>query len=152
MGKESLSKKELKQKKKKRTLIIKTVVLVLLLVVLGICVFFLVRTLKKDQESQSSDKKEDVQTEVTPEVTPEAAPVEDTAAQPEADKAAVMEEAAYLAATYDYDGAIEKLNSLVERQRIRRLRRRWLNIRQRKTVVYQSIWMKLHTFSTILWW
>lgn len=118
MGKESLSKKELKQKKKKRTLMIKTVVLVLLLVVLGVCVFFLVRTLKKDQESQSSDKKEDIQTEVTPEVTPEAAPeeetepAEDTAAQPETDRTAAMEEAAYLAATYDYDGAIEKLNSL----------------------------------------
>ena len=54
MGKESLSKKELKQKKKKRTLIIKTVALVLRWLVTGnLCVFFLVRTLKKDQESQN---------------------------------------------------------------------------------------------------
>lgn len=119
MGKESLSKKELKQKQKKRALMIKTVVLVLLLVILGICVFFLVRTLQKDQKTQSPDKKEDVQAEATPETTPEAAPeetpgeTEDTAAGPQAnDKTAAMEEAAYLAATYDYDGAIEKLNSV----------------------------------------
>lgn len=119
MGKESLSKKELKQKQKKRALMIKTVVLVLLLVILGICVFFLVRTLQKDQKTQSPDKKEDVQAEATPETTPEAAPeetpgeTEDTAAEPQAnDKTAAMEEAAYLAATYDYDGAIEKLNSV----------------------------------------
>lgn len=121
MGKESLSKKELKQKQKKRALMIKTVVLVLLLVILGICVFFLVRTLQKDQKTQSPDKKEDVQAEATPETTPEAAPeetpgeTEDTAAEPQAnDKTAAMEEAAYLAATYDYDGAIEKLNSVEE--------------------------------------
>lgn len=119
MSKESLSKKELKQKQKKRALMIKTVVLVLLLVILGICVFFLVRTLQKDQKTQSPDKKEDVQAEATPETTPEAAPeetpgeTEDTAAEPQAnDKTAAMEEAAYLAATYDYDGAIEKLNSV----------------------------------------
>lgn len=119
MGKESLSKKELKQKQKKRALMIKTVVLVLLLVILGSCVFFLVRTLQKDQKTQSPDKKEDVQAEATPETTPEAAPeetpgeTEDTAAEPQAnDKTAAMEEAAYLAATYDYDGAIEKLNSV----------------------------------------
>lgn len=119
MGKESLSKKEQKQKQKKRALMIKTVVLVLLLVILGICVFFLVRTLQKDQKTQSPDKKEDVQAEATPETTPEAAPeetpgeTEDTAAEPQAnDKTAAMEEAAYLAATYDYDGAIEKLNSV----------------------------------------
>lgn len=119
MGKESLSKKELKQKQKKRALMIKTVVLVLLLVILGICVFFLVRTLQKDQKTQSPDKKEDVQAEATSETTPEAAPeetpgeTEDTAAEPQAnDKTAAMEEAAYLAATYDYDGAIEKLNSV----------------------------------------
>ena len=119
MGKESLSKKELKQKQKKRALMIKTVVLVLLLVILGICVFFLVRTLQKDQKTQSPDKKEDVQAEATPETTPEAAPeetpgeTEDTAAEPQAnDKTAAMEEVAYLAATYDYDGAIEKLNSV----------------------------------------
>lgn len=119
MGKESLSKKELKQKQKKRALMIKTVVLVLLLVILGICVFFLVRTLQNDQKTQSPDKKEDVQAEATPETTPEAAPeetpgeTEDTAAEPQAnDKTAAMEEAAYLAATYDYDGAIEKLNSV----------------------------------------
>lgn len=119
MSKESLSKKELKQKQKKRALMIKTVVLVLLLVILGICVFFLVRTLQKDQKTQSPDKKEDVQAEATPETTPEAAPeetpgeTEDTAAEPQAnDKTAAMEEAAYLVATYDYDGAIEKLNSV----------------------------------------
>lgn len=119
MGKESLSKKEQKQKQKKRALMIKTVVLVLLLVILGICVFFLVRTLQKDQKTQSPDKKEDVQAEATPETTPEATPeetpgeTEDTAAEPQAnDKTAAMEEAAYLAATYDYDGAIEKLNSV----------------------------------------
>lgn len=113
---ETLSKKELRRRKKKKSLIGKSVILVLLLVTLGVCVFFLIRTMKQEQDPQEPVNQEEPT--VTPEgetpeaeITPEE--IQDTAAQPaEADKAAVLEEAAYLAATYDYDAALEKLNSL----------------------------------------
>ena len=115
MGKktEGLSKKEIRRRKKKKSLIIKTVVLIALLAVLGVCVFFLIRTMQSEQKEQEPAIQEEVTPSPEPEIeaTPEA--TEDTAAQPTAeDKTAVLEEAAYLAATYDYDGAIEKLNSL----------------------------------------
>lgn len=117
-GNEALSKKELKRKKKKRSLIIKTVILLVLLAVLGVCVFFLVRTLRQDQkedqttqEPVNQEEPENVPEEPAGEENPEAA--EDAVAQPAGeDKTAAMEEAAYLAATYDYDAAIEKLNSI----------------------------------------
>ena len=115
MGKktEGLSKKEIRRRKKKKSLIIKTVVLIALLAVLGVCVFFLIRTMQSEQKEQEPAIQEEVTPSPEPEIeaTPEA--TEDTAAQPAGDdKTAVLEEAAYLAATYDYDGAIEKLNSL----------------------------------------
>lgn len=117
----TLSKKELRQKKRKRALVIKTIVLILLLAALGVCVFFLARMLRQEQKAKEPVREE--QQESTPEPTPEEGTGEegDAQANPDetadasaqaADKAAVMEEAAYLAATYDYDGAIEKLNSL----------------------------------------
>lgn len=115
MGKESSDKKEIRKKKHRKSLIVKSVILAVLLVILGVCVFFLVRSLKKDQESQKQENQEAVQ-ETTPEPTqePEATPepTEEAAADVAGDKATLMEEAAYLAATYDYDGAIEKLNSI----------------------------------------
>ena len=89
------------------------VILLVLLAILGVCIFFLVRTIKPEQQEQEPVTQENVTPSPEPEIelTPEA--TEDTSVQPEtADKAAVMEEAAYLAATYDYDAAIEKLNSL----------------------------------------
>ena len=111
--KEVLSKKEIRRRKKKKSLIIKMVILLVLLAILGVCIFFLVRTIKPDQQEQEPVAQEEVTPSQEPEieVTPEA--TEDTSVQPATEeKAAVMEEAAYLAATYDYDAAIEKLNSL----------------------------------------
>ncbi len=111
--KEVLGKKEIRRRKKKKSLIIKMVILLVLLAILGVCIFFLVRTIKPEQQEQEPVTQENVTPSPEPEIelTPEA--TEDTSVQPEtADKAAVMEEAAYLAATYDYDAAIEKLNSL----------------------------------------
>lgn len=118
-GNEGLSKKELKRKKKKKSLMIKTIVLIVLLAILAVCVFFLVRTLRKDQKKDQTPQ-EPVNQEETENVTEEQPAVEETpeatedaSAQPAGeDKAAAMEEAAYLAATYDYDAAIEKLNSI----------------------------------------
>ena len=54
MGKktEGLSKKEIRRRKKKKSLIIKTVVLIALLAVLGVCVFFLIRTMQSEQKEQ----------------------------------------------------------------------------------------------------
>lgn len=118
-GNETLSKKELRRKKKKRSLIIKTIVLLILLVVLGVCVFLLVRSLRQDSKENQTPKEPVAEQENTPEETDAGEPqentdeAEDAVAQPAGeDKTAAMEEAAYLAATYDYDAAIEKLNSI----------------------------------------
>ena len=69
MGKktEGLSKKEIRRRKKKKSLIIKTVVLIALLAVLGVCVFFLIRTMQAEQKEQQPA----IQEEVTPSPEPE---------------------------------------------------------------------------------
>lgn len=113
MTKETVDKKELKRKKQKRKLMIKAVVLFVLLIILGVSIFFLVRTLNPQQQSQQHVQQEN--TTPTPEPTQQADPVptEEAAAQPSVDeKEVALEEAAYLAATYDYDGAIARLNSV----------------------------------------
>ena len=46
---EKMDKKALKKKKKKKSMVMKSVILILLLVVLAVCIFFLAKTLKKDQ-------------------------------------------------------------------------------------------------------
>lgn len=115
MSKEPLSKKELRKRKKRRSLIIKSVILVLLLIVLGVCVFFLVRSLKEEQKGQEPVQKEEQTPEATPEGEAEATPepTEEVSAEPApGERETRMAEAAYLAATYDYDAAIEKLNSI----------------------------------------
>ena len=53
---EKMDKKALKKKKKKKSVVMKSVVLILLLVVLAVCIFFLVKTLKKDQAQGSTQK------------------------------------------------------------------------------------------------
>ena len=53
---EKMDKKALKKKKKKKSMVMKSVVLILLLVVLAVCIFFLVKTLKKDQAQGSTQK------------------------------------------------------------------------------------------------
>ncbi|NCB94278.1 MAG: polysaccharide deacetylase [Clostridia bacterium] len=113
---EASKRREARQRKRKRALIIKLIVLILLLAILGVCVFFLIRSTRKDQESEAPKNQEET-VEPTPEESgtePDAA-VEDTTVEPTqatGDKATLMQEAEYLAATYDYDGAIEKLNSI----------------------------------------
>ena len=120
MGKEKevLSKKEQHRRKKRKSMITKSIVLVILLAVLGVCVFFLVRMLRPGTTEQKTPVQEQ-QTipETTPEpetegTIPEEPETEDTSAQAGPGKAEVMEAAALLAASYDYDGAIEKLNSI----------------------------------------
>ena len=120
MGKEKevLSKKEQRRRKKRKSMITKSIVLVILLAVLGVCVFFLVRMLRPGTTEQKTPVQEQ-QTipETTPEpetegTIPEEPETEDTSAQAGPGKAEVMEAAALLAASYDYDGAIEKLNSI----------------------------------------
>lgn len=120
MGKEKevLSKKEQRRRKKRKSMITKSIVLVILLAVLGVCVFFLVRMLRPGSTTQKSPVQEQQTTpEPTPETqieenVPEEPETENTSAQAGPGKAEAMEEAALLAASYDYDGAIEKLNSI----------------------------------------
>ena len=52
---EKMDKKALKKKKKKKSMVMKSVVLILLLVVLAVCIFFLAKTLKKDQAQGRSE-------------------------------------------------------------------------------------------------
>ena len=120
MGKEKevLSKKEQHRRKKRKSMITKSIVLVILLAVLGVCVFFLVRMLRPGTTTQKTPIQEQQTTpEPTPETqtegtVPEEPETENTSAQAGPGKAEAMEEAALLAASYDYDGAIEKLNSI----------------------------------------
>lgn len=108
-----------KRGKRKRSLIVKAVVLVVLLVILGAAVFFLVRTIQKDadqkklQEQTSQEQNQDTpaQEEGTGQENGQDA-AQDTSADAATDRQTIFDEAAYLAATYDYDGAMEKLNSI----------------------------------------
>lgn len=108
-----------KRGKRKRSLIVKAVVLVVLLVILGAAVFFLVRTIQKDadqkrlqeQTSQEQNQDKPAQEEGTGQENGQDA-AQDTSADAATDRQTILDEAAYLAATYDYDGAMEKLNSI----------------------------------------
>ncbi len=110
---ESINKKELRKKKKKRSLVIKTIILLLLLCILGVCVFFLIRSLKEPQkaEDQTQDTQQEQQNASTEEEEPQ--PTEEASVDvAQEDRTAIMQQAEYLAATYDYDGAMELLNGI----------------------------------------
>lgn len=111
MEKEQLSKKEMKRRKRRRALIAKSVVLGVLLAILGVCIFFLAKSLKEDQ-SQTGQQEAITTPEPTPEATPEPS-AEPVITEPQEDeKARALEEADYLALTYDYDGAMERLRQV----------------------------------------
>ena len=116
---EKMDKKALKKKKKKKSMVMKSVVLILLLVVLAVCIFFLVKTLKKDQAQGSTQKPDTEQSQDGADATDDtktgddaSSDAQDTAAPAIDAKTTAMEQAEYLAATYDYDGAIETLNGV----------------------------------------
>lgn len=98
---------------------VKAVILFVLLVILGAAVFFLVRTVQKDaaqkklqeQAGQEQNPDTSVQENGTEQESGQEA-AQDTSADAATDRQTILEEAAYLAATYDYDGAMEKLNSI----------------------------------------
>ena len=96
-------------------------ILVVLLAVLGVAVFFLIRTLQKDAEKvKDQEQTNQEQTQGDPaegeagdqELQEGQEAAQDTSSGAATDRQTVLDEAAYLAATYDYDGAMEKLNSL----------------------------------------
>ena len=114
-----MDKKALKKKKKKKSMVMKSVVLILLLVVLAVCIFFLAKTLKKDQAQGSTQKPDTEQSQDGADATDDtetgddaSSDAQDTAAPATDAKTTAMEQAEYLAATYDYDGAIETLNGV----------------------------------------
>lgn len=109
-----------KRGKRKRSLIGKAVLLVILLAILGVAVFFLVRTLQKDAADKDRKEQTNQEQEDTREETDggkdgqedDGKAAEDASSDAAADRQSILDEAAYLAATYDYDGAMEKLNGL----------------------------------------
>lgn len=109
--------KGVKKKKRKKSLMIKSIILLVLLMILGVCVFFLVKTLKGEMgepEAAQDNQQESIETEtVVSEEEPEVAEAElaDVTVTEDA-RAAAMEEAERLALSYDYDGAMETLRSL----------------------------------------
>ena len=116
---EKMDKKALKKKKKKKSMVMKSVVLILLLVVLAVCIFFLAKTLKKDQAQGSTQKPDTEQSQDGADATDDtetgddaSSDAQDTAAPATDAKTTAREQAEYLAATYDYDGAIETLNGV----------------------------------------
>ena len=116
---EKMDKKALKKKKKKKSMVMKSVILILLLVVLAVCIFFLAKTLKKDQAQGSTQKPDTEQSQDGADATDDtetgddaSSDAQDTVAPATDAKTTAMEQAEYLAATYDYDGAIETLNGV----------------------------------------
>ena len=98
---EKMDKKALKKKKKKKSIVMKSVVL------------------KKDQAQGSTQKPDTEQSQDGTDATDDtetgddaSSDAQDTAAPATDAKTTAMEQAEYLAATYDYDGAIETLNGV----------------------------------------
>lgn len=111
--KESPDKKELRRRKRKRSLIMKTIIFILLLCALGVCIFFLVRSLKGSEEKKEQTPEAQPTQEVTRESETDPQPTEETSVDvPAEDRAVTIAQADYLAATYDYDGAMELLNGI----------------------------------------
>ncbi len=105
--KKNISKKELRRRKRKRALMIKTGILCVLLVIFGIGIWALAGGTEKIQ--QKAQKKED---QKTAEVDGSVSSDSTGSAEAPTTKAQIMAEADALAQTYDYDGAIEKLQSV----------------------------------------
>lgn len=107
MRKKNISKKELRRRKRKRALMIKTGILCVLLVIFGIGIWALAGGTEKIQ--QKAQEKED---QKTAEVDGSVSSDSTGSAEAPTTKAQIMAEADALAQTYDYDGAIEKLQSV----------------------------------------
>lgn len=105
--KKNISKKELRRRKRKRALMIKTGILCVLLVIFGIGIWVLAGGTEKIQ--QKAQEKED---QKTAEVDGSVSSDSTGSAEAPTTKAQIMAEADALAQTYDYDGAIEKLQSV----------------------------------------
>lgn len=105
--KKNISKKELRRRKRKRALMIKTGILSVLLVIFGIGIWALAGGTEKIQ--QKAQEKED---QKTAEVDGSVSSDSTGSAEAPTTKAQIMAEADALAQTYDYDGAIEKLQSV----------------------------------------
>ncbi len=103
-----------KNRKHQKSLIIKSFILVILLVFLGVCIFFLIQDLKKDLKSDTkSGNEENIQQNANPEE--ESGEEKENAQEvnaPSDEREKAFQEAERLAASYDYDAAMERLNTL----------------------------------------
>ncbi|WP_411336925.1 polysaccharide deacetylase family protein [Ruminococcus gauvreauii] len=109
---ENLSRKEQKRRKQKKRLMVKSIILLVLLVILGGSIWVLAEQMKGDsQKGQEEAGNEPGVTEGgTPEPTEEAK--ETTTEAGQGDKESILAEAELLAAQYDYDAAIAKLQEV----------------------------------------
>lgn len=106
-----MTRKEMRRRRQRQKLIVKSVLLVLLLIILGVCVWIVfgnkkeknTKDPKKDQVEQGDGKQDDEQ---------DKEPSDKDEQDETVSREAVLAEADYLAKTYDYDGAIEKLKSI----------------------------------------
>lgn len=104
-----MSRKEMRRRKKRRMLIIKSVILVVLLIILFVCAWFVFGNNKKTSQKQDTDKNAEEQ---IPENEDGQKEEEQEGTGETGSRESALEEADYLAKTYDYDRAIEKLQSV----------------------------------------
>lgn len=100
-------KKTRKSSKKKKSLIIKGIILLIMLAILGVCVVFLVKELTKEYANNNGNQ--GTEGSVTPSAEPSATPEVDNKAE---ERMRILEEAELRALSYDYDGAVELLNTV----------------------------------------
>lgn len=103
-----------RRRRRRRELIRKSIMMVLLLVVLGVCIGLLVKKIKPEQKKEASMNQEDIVQQVDQEdelADTEQQQEEQVDAQEEL-RTQVMQHSAYMAAGYDYDGAIALLQSI----------------------------------------
>lgn len=108
---ENLSRKEQKRRKQKKRLMVKSIILLVLLVILGGSIWVLAGQMKgNSQKGQEEANKEPEATQEAPVPTEEVK--ETTTEAKQGDKESILAEAELLAAQYDYDAAIEKLQEV----------------------------------------
>lgn len=125
-----MSKKELRRRRRRKVLIMKLLLLAGMILILGVAIFFLTRQIRGKQdekdpvESQMTDQKEtddeekeegkaegkEPEKETGKEDSKETE--DDKKAGPVSDKQNAIAEADRLAASYDYDAAVERLNQV----------------------------------------
>ena len=106
--------RERMRRRRRKMLMIKSGVLLGLLVVLAACIIFLVKDIKgKKEEPKPQEQQEElIDEEVVDDSSVLNAGIESAIADVSSEKQAILDEAAYIKAGYDYDGAIALLQTI----------------------------------------